>query len=312
MDGSPIDVAIIGAGPYGLSLATHLRARGIVHRIFGPPMHAWRSMPPGMYLKSLGFATSIATAGRRTSLPEYCRVRGLEDYEPIEIATFANYGMWVQQHLVPYVEEAMVTHLNQMDGHFVVTLESGERVLALRVVVAVGLSYFERIPEAFAKLPSNLVSHTVQHSDFSPFAGRDVTVVGAGQSALQAAALLQEQGAHTRIVARHSVSWGGHVPRGQKRSILERVRVPSSVLGHGRENWALQHIPMLMHYLSTEKRVRFTRTHLGPGGAWWLRDRVEGKVQIHEHTSVLQVTESSGRVCLRVAEDGVGSTGNPD
>ena len=59
---STVDVAIIGAGPYGLSLATHLRQRGVEHRIFGAPMHAWRSMSPGMYLKSLGFADQYPDA----------------------------------------------------------------------------------------------------------------------------------------------------------------------------------------------------------------------------------------------------------
>ncbi len=306
MDASSVDVVIIGAGPYGLSLATHLHARGIAYRIFGSPMQAWRSMSPGMYLKSLGFATSICTPHRHVTLPEYCLARGLEEYEPIEIATFADYGIWVQQRLVPNVEDARVTQLSRTNDQFALTLETGERVLARRVVVAVGLTYFERMPEAFSGLPRDLVSHTVHHGDFSPFAGRDVMVLGAGQSALQAAALLHEHGAQTRIIARHGVSWGGHMPKGQKRSVLERVRLPSSVLGHGRDNWVLQHIPMLMHYLPTEKRVQFTRTHLGPGGAWWLRDRVEGRFPIHQHTSVLQVTGRKGKVCLRVAEDGMG------
>ena len=46
------DVAVIGAGPYGLSLAAHLRARGADIRVFGFPMQSWRdSMPVGMKLK---------------------------------------------------------------------------------------------------------------------------------------------------------------------------------------------------------------------------------------------------------------------
>jgi prephenate dehydrogenase len=32
------DVAIIGAGQYGLSLAAHLRAKGVEHRIAGDPV----------------------------------------------------------------------------------------------------------------------------------------------------------------------------------------------------------------------------------------------------------------------------------
>ena len=65
-----------------------MRKRGVEHRIFCSPMQAWRSMAPGMYLKSLGFATNIYTPERHFTLTEYCRARGLEDYEPIEIAIF--------------------------------------------------------------------------------------------------------------------------------------------------------------------------------------------------------------------------------
>ena len=299
---STIDVAIIGAGPYGLALATHLSKRGVEHRIFGPPMHAWSSMSPGMYLKSLGFATNIYTPDPNNSLPDYCRARGLEDYEPIEIATFASYGAWVQRRLVPHVEAINVSGLRRHHDMFAVTLESDERVLAKRVVVAVGLSYFERMPQIFDGFSRELVSHTAQHGDFSPFSGSDVTVLGAGQSALQAAALLHEHGAQVRIVARRGVSWGGRVLEDPDRPLLDRLRMPLSVLGHGRDNWVLQHIPMLMHYFPTDKRLRFTRTHLGPGGAWWLRERVEGKMPILQETTILGVTTRNGKVVLDVQE----------
>jgi FAD-dependent urate hydroxylase len=55
-----VEVVIVGAGPYGLSIAAHLRALGIGFRIFGDPMHTWREqMPEGMMLKSEGFASNI-------------------------------------------------------------------------------------------------------------------------------------------------------------------------------------------------------------------------------------------------------------
>ena len=56
-----VDVAIIGAGPYGLSLAAHLSAAGLSYRHFGVPMRLWRgAMPKGMYLKSQGFASNLS------------------------------------------------------------------------------------------------------------------------------------------------------------------------------------------------------------------------------------------------------------
>src|SRR5580658_2904626 len=73
-----IDVAIIGAGPYGLSIAAHLRARGVDLRIFGNPMQTWLTqMPKGMRLKSEGFASSLDNPGSTFTLAVYCQEKGI-------------------------------------------------------------------------------------------------------------------------------------------------------------------------------------------------------------------------------------------
>src|SRR5258705_12504617 len=55
------EVAVVGAGPYGLSLATHLKAAGIDFRIFGNPMQVWRErMPEGVTIESDGFASNLS------------------------------------------------------------------------------------------------------------------------------------------------------------------------------------------------------------------------------------------------------------
>ena len=60
MSASKVAVVVIGAGPYGLSIATHLRAQQLSFRIFGEPMASWRHhMPQGMSLKSEGFASDL-------------------------------------------------------------------------------------------------------------------------------------------------------------------------------------------------------------------------------------------------------------
>jgi len=301
-----VEVAIIGAGPNGLGLAYQLRQYGVPHRIFGSPMQTWRDMPKNMYLKSLGFATSIPTAGGGRTLPEYCRAHGLEDYEPIEFATFAQYGLEFQRDLVPYVEDTLVTGLRRSGEHFVLTLATGELVAARRVVVAVGLAYFPRVPGELAALPSDRLSHTWGPKNFDAFTDRDVVVVGGGSSALETAALLHEHGARVQVLVRGSVSWGGRGLREWERSWFDRIRVPISSLGHGRENWVLQHIPWLMHYVPIHRRIEFTRRHLGPAPAWWLRQRVEGKVHIHSQTSIERATVKGARVALRLREAGVG------
>jgi hypothetical protein len=259
-----------------------------------------------MNLKSLGFATSIPTPDRSHTFPEFCRAKGLEDYEPIEYSTFARYGMEFQRELVPYVENERVTYLTRRDGEFDLTLESGEVVYANRVVVATGLSYLAHVPEVFAGLPSDRVKHTWGFGNFDAYAGKDVIVIGGGSSALERAALLHEHGARVRVLVRREVHWGGRGPREWERPLIDRIKMPISSVGHGRENWVLEHIPWLMHHLPASKRLPFTRQHLGPAPAWWLCDRVDGLFPVQHHTSILSARLEGEQVCLRVHEQGVG------
>lgn len=296
------DVAIVGSGPYGLSLAAHLRRYGVNFRIFGPPMQAWLDMSPGMYLKSFDFAVSIWAPEPGYTFVEYCRARGLDSSEPCPINLFAEYGLWAQRELVPELERVLVVGLSRQGNSYLLTLETGERVLARRVVVAVGLSHFERVPNVLAHLPPELASHTAQHSEFSGFRGKEVAVIGAGQSALQAAALLHENEARPQLFVRGSGAWfGGKMP--DRRPLGERLRYPLSVLGPGRFNWFLEHLPWGFHYLPSRYRVNKVREHLGPLGAWWLRDRVEGKVPVHPRHHLVEAQRRDRRVLLRFRRD---------
>src|SRR5260370_35766702 len=122
-------VAIIGAGPYGLSIAAHLRSNGVDFRIFGTPMHGWRAhMPKGMFLKSEGWASNLFDPGTGYTLRQYCAELGLPygEYEaPVSLETFTQYGLSFQQRLVPTAEETQGTSLSQSSGTFAVALAKG-------------------------------------------------------------------------------------------------------------------------------------------------------------------------------------------
>src|SRR5581483_2562719 len=77
-----------------------------------------------------------------------------------------------------------------------------------------------------------------------------------------------------------------------------------TVLGGGRDNWVLQHLPWLMHHLPDARRLRFVHSHLGPGGAWWFRDRVEGVIPIERSTRVVGAVPEGGKVRLTLVENG--------
>jgi len=172
--------------------------------------------------------------------------------------------------------------------------------------MAVGMGYFPRVAEPLDRLPHDRVRHTWGHIDFDAYAGKDVIVVGGGSSAMETAVLLHEHGARVRMVARSEVPFVGRGPREWERSLIDRIKLPISTLGHSRENWVLQHFPYLMHFLPAERRLRFTRTHLGPFSLWWLVDRATDKFPIHKFTSLVDATVADGGVQLRVNERGVG------
>lgn len=301
--GSDVEVAIIGAGPYGLSLAAHLKDRGLPFRIFGRPMQTWRDMPAGMFLKSLGFATNIYTSDGRLGFVAYSQERGLESNEPCAIADFARYGVWVQKWLLPELEETDAASLSLEGERFALTLTSGQRLHARRVVIAAGITHFARMPSELAALPSELASHTSQHRGYGAYSGKDVAVVGGGQSAFEAARLLMEAGARPMLLVRDA-QIGFSDKMAAHRSLWERIRRPQSGLGPGLKNWVLENLPLALHFVPDRWRVPFVGNHLGPQGAWWLRERIVGKMPILTRCRILEAAPRNGRLALRISQAG--------
>jgi len=302
------DVAVIGAGPYGLALATHLRARGVQTQVFGRPMASWlERMPRGMLLKSEGFASSISDPGRRHTLAHYCAELGIPygAYgDPVSLETFSGYGIWFQQTLLPDVIDAQVRGVQPAAEGFELTLDDGRTALARTVVVACGFPRFRHTPPELEALPSDVVSHTSDHADLEEFGGSSVAVVGAGQSALETAALLVECGASATVVARTPVlAWNGP-PEVGRRPLRRRARAPLSGLGAGWANVVYAEAPRVVHGFPAARRVRLAREVLGPSGAWWLRERIEGHVEVLAGHVVTGAQASGGRARLRLAAGG--------
>ncbi|WP_346342665.1 FAD-dependent oxidoreductase, partial [Streptomyces sp. SID685] len=203
-------VAVIGAGPFGLSTAAHLRARGLPVRVFGDPMVSWRAhMPEGMLLKSTPAASSLDCPQPGHTLADYCAAAGIRrlvsDEDVIPVETFIGYGEWFQRQLVPQLERVRVVSVEPAGRDagrgFELKLDSGESFVARAVVVATGLSGLAHLPAELRRAAGaepaaeGPVSHSSQHHDLTRFAGKELIVVGAGQSALETAALAAEAGA---------------------------------------------------------------------------------------------------------------------
>jgi len=292
------NVAIIGAGPYGLSIAAHLREHGIEFRIFGSALHSWRSqMPKDMFLKSEGFASNLYDPHGQFTLERFCNDSGLpyaHHDSPVPIETFSAYGVAFQQRFAADLEDELVVALKRVPEGFHLTLDNGETLTARRVIVAVGLSDFRQVPPALAGLPPEVFSHSAEHHDLSGFKGRDVSVIGGGSSALDVVASLRACGAHARLIARRpALKWNMPVKHPWRRWY------PNSGLGGGWRNAFFEHAPMVFRYLPQETRMGIVRRWLGPAGGWPARRAVEqGPVLLGQTLRAAEYRD--GRVKLRL------------
>src|SRR6266849_138857 len=211
------DIAIIGEWSYGISASARLRTiKGLGGHAFGEPIVFWqRNMPKGMLLRSGWEASHIADPNQSLTLDIFRAESRNHFSSPVPLDRFVNYGLWHQQHSVPDLDRRKIVCVEPGTRGFRLILEDGESVLANRVIIAAGISSFTWRPPEFDSLPSSLATHTSEHVDFERFAGKEVLVVGGGQSALESAALLHETGAGVEIVARaHQIRWlGGVVSR---------------------------------------------------------------------------------------------------
>lgn len=299
-----LETTIIGAGPYGQSLAAHLAAQRQPWQMFGSPMESWRKfMPEGMILKSEPFASNLWDPARRFTLERYCASHGI-DYRPlghpVSLERFLGYAQWFQQSIGSTSDEVRVKELTRSNGGFALSLADGRSVTSRRVVLATGHMAYALMPEELAGLPVPLVAHCSRMEAVGAYRGREVTIIGAGQSALETAALLHEGGARVRLLVREKhILW--NAPSGH-RSLLSRLRAPDAGLASGWEALAVSELPRVFRIaFPPQKRHRYVAGAFGPGGAWWLRKRVEERIECWLESRVLHASAEDGRVRLTVA-----------
>lgn len=309
MRNSELPILIIGAGPYGLSIAAYLRALRVPLRIFGKPMQSWQEhMPCGMSLKSEGFASSLYAPEDSFTLMTYCKEAGLPYADignPVPLETFVSYGLEFQRRYVPELEHQTVTELRRTGRSFEVTLSSSEVVRAQRVVIATGITHFGYLPPELERYPSELVSHSSAHSKLDGFRGKRVAVIGGGSSAVDIAGLLHEAGADVQLVARRS-KIDFHDPPAEPRPLIERIRAPRSGLGIGWRSRLCADAPLLFHVMPERFRLKVVKRHLGPAPGWFMKGRVVGRFPIHLGAAVGDVAITDGGLRLTLDHESSG------
>ena len=297
-------VVVVGAGPYGLSAAAHLAQAGVSVQVFGVPMEGWEQhMPAGMLLRSRWRASYIADPDRRLGLDAYHAALGHDVRDPVPLERFVAYGRWYQERAVPGVDARKVVRVSARNGGFRLDLDDGESFGADRVVVAAGIVPFASRPPEFEGLRPDLVSHSAEHSDLARFAGRRVAVIGGGQSAVESAALLMENGAEVELVVRAGdVRWlqegsgTGSPSRDPRLYAFRRIGI-----GGPRSSWPVA-MPALYRRLPEQVRANLMEGCLLPRAASWLRPRI-GDVSITTCVNVRSAAENRRRVRLEL-DDG--------
>jgi thioredoxin reductase len=296
------DVTIIGAGPHGLSLAAHLRARGMDFRVFGKPMDSWAAhMPAGMMLKSDGFVSNLSSPAPDTTLKAWCARNGAayaDEGLPVSLDLFLTYAKWFRETQVPELDPRMVTSVVRNGDAFTVMLADGETFATRAVVIAAGITWYAFTPSVFAPLSQDVLSHSFDHRDVSRFKGSKVAVVGSGASAIDLADELHRAGAAPHIVARVPKLEFNRVPDPADETLIRRIQAPASGIGRGWRSYFCAHAPLLFHRMPRHLKDRAIASHMHPAGGFFMRDRIEGVVPASLGRTIKATAMVDGRAML--------------
>ncbi|MGB9067701.1 MAG: FAD-dependent oxidoreductase [Candidatus Acidiferrales bacterium] len=301
-----VDVTILGTGPYGLAAGAHLRQiQGLELRIFGEPMEFWKAhMPEGMLLRSPWAASHISDPQTGLTMDAFKDRNGIQVPTPIPLDRFVEYGLWFQREAVPEIDRRKITRIDKDSNGFRLTVGDGEQFNSRRVVIAAGIGSFARRLQQFDNLPSELVSHVSDQRDVRRFIGKRVAIVGAGQSALESAALLHEAGADVEVIVRApNVHWLGWRARMQKLGPIAKLLYSPFDIGPAGISRIVA-VPDSVKYFPRSVQDTFRRRALRPAGARWLVNRFKD-IPILTDRFVETAAPSGGKLHLRLNDGSV-------
>lgn len=295
------EVAVIGAGPHGLGATAHLREAGHEVCVIGEPMSFWHTMPQGLWMRSRRNGSSIGDVTGPLSMQGYTESTDAVVERHLSLATFIEYGHWYQQHVAPDVVREKVARLQRLDRGFLLTFEDGTHLRASRVLVAAGIAEFTRRPAMLRELPTELASHVADHDDYEPFRGTSIAIIGAGQSALESAALMHEVGADVEVLARqqqvHYLHGDGLIDSLGRLAPLVYAPTDVGPIGISR----LVATPEVFRRLPRPIFDVIAARAIRPAGASWLKPRLPD-VPITAGATVERALASNGKLHLHLSD----------
>jgi thioredoxin reductase len=301
-----IDTAIIGAGPFGLSIAAHLsRILNVI--MFGEPMRTWRTlMPPDMLLRSDWEHTNMSAPGGAGTLEAWVRSGEGERLEPLPLQHFLHYAEWFHRSFVPQSDPSDVAQVGLADGGVRVTTASGDELQARSAVLALGVTPFPRVPPALEASGDPRIRIVLERKGYDDLAGKRVVVIGAGNNGVESALLAHRADAATvELLVRSRVRWfterEPHAPRGPVRQRLYDLAYPVVGFGPPPINRFAIH-PDAFARLPHSMRLRINQRLLRPGAAPWLREHVDGVIPIAEGVEVQRVESRPDDLVLTLSD----------
>ncbi len=190
------DVAVIGAGTYGVSVALALHERGIETRLYGRPFSLWLDHTlPNFSLRSDARSSGIHGGDPRLSFASWLQTAvPAKDVRAWLMRRIP--GPMFRAYLRSVVEAMPVTAVDdhvkvlaQEGGAFRVRTAAGEEIRARRVVIATGIQNHTYLPPALRGLGRRVI-HSWDADAVAAVRDANVLVVGGGQSAAEASLLL--------------------------------------------------------------------------------------------------------------------------
>ena len=301
-----IDTAVVGAGPFGLSVAAHASRHGSA-RTFGEPMRTWRrQMPPDMLLRSDWEHTNLSAPERAGTLEAWARSGDGERLEPLPLPHFLKYADWFRHSFVPESDEGDVSRIELADGGVRLTTGAGDEVQARAAVLALGVTPFPRVPATLAASGDPRIRIVLERSGYDDLAGKRVVIIGAGNNGVESALLAHRAAtASVELLVRSRVRWFSerepHASRGAMRQRLYDLAYPVVGFGPPPINRFAIH-PDAFARLPHAARVRINARLLRPGAAPWLRAQVEGAIPISEGVEVVRVESRPGDLVLTLSD----------
>jgi thioredoxin reductase (NADPH) len=198
------DVAVVGAGPAGLATAVYAASEGLSVLVLDCRSFGGQAGASARIENYLGFPTGISGIALMARAYNQAQKFGVEMAIPDEVSGLQCRG--------------------DADGRFVLKLSNGERVTARSVVIASGARYRQLAVENLDSFEASSVHYWASPLEGKLCAGQEVALVGAGNSAGQAAVYLASQVAKVWLLVR-----GRELASSMSRYLVDRIGGLSNV-----------------------------------------------------------------------------------